>query len=128
MNTPTDDSLRSPSAGDPEKPSGHSHENPHAGQGMVMLDIGGDVGALVVTMPAAMVGQEVDIMPAGSAPEGHVPHVAVVDRPVADGSVPSLVFPDLSEGRYDLAPKGTRDVALTASVRGAEVTTAVWPG
>jgi len=26
-------------------------ENPHAGQGSVVLDIGGDVGALVVTMP-----------------------------------------------------------------------------
>ena len=26
-------------------------ENPHAGQGSVLLDIGGDVGALVVTMP-----------------------------------------------------------------------------
>ena len=128
MNTPTDDWLRSPSAGDPEKLGGHSHENPHAGQGMVMLDIGGDVGALVVTMPAAMVGQEVDILPAGSVPRGHVPHVAVVDRPVAGGSVPSLVFPDLREGRYDLAPKGTRDVALTATVRGSEVTTATWPG
>ena len=57
-----------------------------------------------------------------------MPHVAVVDRPVAGGSVPSLVFPDLRAGRYDLAPKGTRDVALTATVRGAEVTTAAWPG
>jgi len=106
----------------------HSHENPHAGQGMVMLDIGGDVGALVVTMPAAMVGQEVDILPSGVVPEGHVPHVAVVERPVAEGTMPSLVFPDLPEGRYDLAPKGTRDVALSATVRGAEVTTASWPG
>ena len=42
--------------------------------------------------------------------------------------MPSLVFPDLREGRYDLAPKGTRDVALTATVRGSEVTTATWPG
>ena len=27
-------------------------ENPHAGQGPVLLDIGGDIGALVVSMPA----------------------------------------------------------------------------
>ena len=36
----------------------HEHtvagENAHAGQGMVLLDIGGDVGALVVRMPAAL--------------------------------------------------------------------------
>ena len=30
-------------------------ENPFAGQGSVLLDIGDDVGALVVTMPGAMV-------------------------------------------------------------------------
>lgn len=106
----------------------HSHENPYAGQGMVMLDIGGDVGALVVTMPASLLGQEVDIVPAGTAPAGHVPHVAVVGRPVGGGSVPSLVYPDLVAGDYDLAPKGTREVALTATVRGGEVTTTAWPG
>lgn len=103
-------------------------ENRHAGQGTVMLDIGGDVGALVVTMPASMVGQEIDIVPAGSHPQGHLPHVAVMERPVAGGWVPSLVFPGLVAGSYDLAPKGTGDVALTVSVRGAEVTTARWPG
>jgi len=36
-------------------------ENPHAGQGSVVLDIGGDVGALVVTMPAELEGVEVEI-------------------------------------------------------------------
>ena len=35
-------------------------ENPFAGQGAVLLDIGGDVGALVVTTPAEMVGVEVE--------------------------------------------------------------------
>ena len=38
-------------------------ENPFAGQGSVLLDIGGEVGALVVTMPAAMVDVEVEIRP-----------------------------------------------------------------
>ena len=36
-------------------------ENPYAGQGSVLLDIGGDVGALVVTMPAAMEGVEIEL-------------------------------------------------------------------
>ena len=42
-------------------------ENPFAGQGAVLLDIGGDVGALVVTMPPSMVGAEIEIAPAGGA-------------------------------------------------------------
>jgi hypothetical protein len=53
--------------------------------------------------------------------------VAVVDRPVLGGRVPSLVFPELVEGRYELYVKGTRDVRVTVDIRGGEVTTAVWP-
>ena len=41
-------------------------ENPHAGQGMVVLDIGGDVGALIVSTPAAMAGVEIEICPSRS--------------------------------------------------------------
>jgi hypothetical protein len=40
-------------------------ENPHAGQGMVVLDIGGDVGALVVSTPPSLDGREIEICPAG---------------------------------------------------------------
>jgi hypothetical protein len=121
----------------------NENENPHAGQGSVMLDIGGDVGALVVSMPPAMVGVEIEIAPAGgAAPEhdhehehghghghghGHRPHVAVVDRPVTDGHEPSLVFPDLVEGSYELFDKGQDTVLLTAEIIGGQVTFLEWP-
>ena len=49
-------------------------ENPHAGQGAVVLDIGGEVGALVLTTPADLVGAEIEICPAGHR-----------DRPPDDG-------------------------------------------
>ena len=116
-------------------------ENPHAGQGSVLLDIGGDVGALIVTMPAEMGGMEVEIAPeADLAVEGehsegahghehghpHRPHVAVVNRPVQGEHVPSLVFPELVQGRYALYEKGTTDVHLVVDVRGGEVATATW--
>jgi hypothetical protein len=123
-----------------------THENPYAGQGSVLLDIGGDVGALVVTMPAAMAGEEVEILSVGIAEglhphshahghghdhgqdhgHGHRPHVAVVNRPVSGGEIPSLVFPELVEGSYALVPKGTDDVRLRVEVRGGQVTTADW--
>ena len=107
----------------------HDAENPDAGQGMVLLDLGGDVGALVVRMPAALRGHEVEIWEDGPRPTGvHLSHVAVVDRPVEGGTVPSLVFPDLQSGRYRLASKGSAQARLVVDVRGAEVTLADWPG
>lgn len=41
-------------------------ENPHAGQGMVVLDIGDDIGALVVSTPSHMLGVEIEICPSGA--------------------------------------------------------------
>ena len=121
-----------------------SAENPHAGQGAVLLDIGGDVGALVVTMPAGMVGTEVEIRPVGVAhshPHGghehvhhgaaadaaHLAHVAVVARPVGDGTVPSLVFGDLDGHqnlpKYVTAPPPVSGVGVTTRCESfAEVT------
>lgn len=43
-----------------------TEENPHAGTGSVVLDIGGDHGALIVVMPADMDGLEVEIIPTGT--------------------------------------------------------------
>ena len=119
--------------------------NAHAGQGAVLLDIGGDIGALVVEMPAHLVGLEVEIRPLGpeqvrahthdghthvhAHAHTHLAHVAVVSRPVAEGQLPSLVFGELQAGRYDLFEKGRADaVALTVEVAGGAVTTATWPG
>lgn len=132
-------------------------ENPFAGQGAVLLDIGGDVGALVVTMPADMLGTEIEIRPDGPADTGHdhghphashehvhddgddhghghahggehLLHVAVVNRPTPEGHLPSLVFPELVTGSYELFEKGRGDhVVLIAQVTGGEVTSAEWP-
>lgn len=111
---------------------GHGHgqvdaENPFAGQGFVLLDIGDDIGALVVAMPADMVGVEVEIRPVGGEVEGHHPHVAVVDRPIGDQTMPSLVFGELTEGAYELYAKGGGPVQITASIRGGKVTEVAWP-
>jgi len=112
-------------------------ENPYAGQGSVLLDIGGEVGAVVVTMPVEMEGVEVEIRPSHhpshqhahhhSHPRDHHPHVAVVNRPVEGGLLPSLVFPEVSEGDYGLFLKESAVRRLTVSVAGGRVTTAQWP-
>lgn len=131
-------------------------ENPHAGQGSsVLLDIGGDIGALVIEMPAELEGLEIELRPTGRAvphePEdakghsndeldhghhsghhdGHhhgLPHVAVVPRPTPEGdTVHSVVFYEVSEGRYELYVRPDGPVQLTVDVSGGKVTYATWP-
>ncbi len=112
-------------------------ENPYAGQGPVLLDIGGDIGALVVTMPAQMDGVEVEIRPAddhGTELTGprhgghrHHPHVAVVPRPTGDGVRHSLVYAEVGAGRYRLHPLPGGRCELEVDVFGGMVTEAVWP-
>jgi hypothetical protein len=104
-------------------------ENPYAGQGSVLLDIGDDVGAVVVEMPAELVGVEVEIRPLEAQDHGHVhhPHVAVVNRPVVGGQLPSLVFPEVREGTYGLYEKHGTVRRLIVIVAGGQVTGAEWP-
>jgi hypothetical protein len=54
----------------------------------------------------------------------------VVNRPVGGGRhIPSLVFPELMAGSYDLFEKGDGGhVVLRAEVAGGEVTSLTWPG
>jgi hypothetical protein len=105
-------------------PHSHSHDHRHdAGQGPVVLDVGGDVGALVVHFPASMVGAEIEISPVGRPAERQ--HVAVHRRPVPGSTVTAAVYPGLRTGDYELwSPEGS--VALTVAISGGEVTEARW--
>lgn len=63
-----------------------TEENPNAGQGSVVLDIGDDIGALVVEMPAEMDGLEVEIVPTGTdsrPPESITDDITVAAAPVS---------------------------------------------
>lgn len=120
-------------------------ENPHAGKGSsVLLDIGGDIGALVITMPSELTGKEVELRPtdrvatSGQAEEhghghghghGHaLPHVAVVPRPSPEGEiVHSAVFFEVPHGTYELYVRPDGPVRLTVDVAGGAVTESAWP-
>ena len=65
-------------------------------------------------------------------PESHTSHVTFFASTIArilpaEGPVPSLVFPELVEGHYELYLKETHDVELLVDVTGGEVSTAHWP-
>jgi hypothetical protein len=118
--------------------------NRYAGQGPVMVDVGGDVGALVVAMPPEMTGVEVEIRPAdssastpashghdhghdhGGGHHAHHPHMAVVVRQTEDGPLPCLVYPSVAQGAYDLVMIGDESARRRVEVEGGVVTTTAW--
>jgi hypothetical protein len=107
-----------------------SERNP-AGQGPVLLDIGDDVGALIITMPASLDGAKIGIRPVDTGAKHRVDerrHVGVVGRPANGRLVHSAVFSDLTEGRYELYERPFGAVRLHVSIRGGAITHAMWPG
>ncbi len=66
----------------------------------LLMDIGTDLGALVVYAPPGLAGQEVEVVPA-DWDGGHPRHNVVRPRRVAGGEVVyAAVFPDLPAGDY----------------------------
>jgi hypothetical protein len=96
---------------------------PPSGPGTVVLDIGGDKGALVVHTPADLAGCELEIARRSEA-KAFV-HTEVRERRLPGGSVYAAVFASLPEGAYTLldAPPGApRDVEISAG----RVTDVTW--
>jgi hypothetical protein len=103
----------------------HGHEHRHtAGQGSTVLDIGDDVGALVLYTSVELVGAEIEISP--DADPDRRRHVAVHPRQYPGGTAYAAVYYGLEAGSYRLwAADGS--VALTVSISGNSITEAVWP-
>jgi hypothetical protein len=94
-------------------------ESAHVHGGMPVLDIGGDIGALVIMLDREHTGIEVFVRPH----DGHVDHIhtAAWVRHIGDEHVIAAVFCELREGTYSLMDAHGRDrTALT--VEGGVVT------
>jgi hypothetical protein len=63
-----------------------------------MLDIGGDVGALVVVVDSRLLGHEVEARPVHGS--GRAAHADVLARRVPGGMLHAVVIPGLAAGRY----------------------------
>jgi len=111
---------------------GHSHDHEHghdhshdpgAGGGenyaarrhpeQVILDIGQDLGALIVHTDASMVGVEVEISATGD--DGQRSHKDVLEREIAERPAYTAVFDKIRQGSYTLWVNDVaqeRDVAI----------------
>ena len=95
----------------------HRHEPalPPSGEGTVVLDIGDDVGALVVHASDALSGVEIEIARLGES-RAFV-HTEVRERRLPEGSVYAGVFPAVAAGEYTLLGIGggaARNVTISA--------------
>ncbi|MFR9777364.1 phospholipase [Micromonospora sp. MS34] len=102
----------------------HEHTLGPSETGSVVLDLGGDSGALIIYTGRELRGREIEISRADGG--GSRTHSAVRERHVRDGVIHSAVYPDLEAGLYtvwwdDRTPAGA------ISVTGGAVAEFVWP-
>ena len=105
----------------------HNHHHHHtmdaSESASVVLDIGGDVGALVLYVPAAEHGREIEVSRVGT--DDPRVHAAVRERMVEAGSVYCMVIGSLQAGEYTIWSDATQP-AGTVTVTGGEVAEVDW--
>lgn len=109
--------------------AGHAaaHATGATDAGSVILELGGDTGALVLHVPARLHRTEIEISPESDGPHGHRTHSLVRERVTASGISYAAVYPDVPAGRHtiwgdDGVPVGT------AVISGGRVASFHWPG
>ena len=93
----------------------HGHHHAPTGPG-VLLDIGGDVGAVVVHLGDDPVDDELEIQPVGD-PAGRF-HTGVHDRVVGGAVTRTAIFPEVRTGTYELLDRHASPFAVVVAVGG----------
>ncbi len=92
--------------------------------GSVLLDIGGDIGALIVHTPPSLAGVEIEISPAGDPSRRS--HTAVRERRGRDHIRYAAIYPTLPAGEYTLWRPGGPPAANVV-ITGGQVAELHWP-
>ena len=93
--------------------------------GSVVLDIGGDVGALIILTPAEMAGREIHVSPLGQ-PETARGHAEVRERRLGPEDCHAAVYPELRAGDY-IIWQDPHTPAGTVRIHGGTITSYRWP-
>jgi len=96
-----------------------------SGPGTVVMDVGGDIGALILYTPADMDGREIEIS-RDDAPAAKRTHSQVRARHMPGGTRYAAVYPGLRSGSYTLWADAERP-AVCVVVAGGEVASCSWP-
>jgi hypothetical protein len=95
------------------------------GPGTVVLDLGADVGALILYTPADLDGAEIEIS-RDDDPGVRRTHSQVRQRPMAAATAYAAVYPSLTAGQYTIW-RDEHSPAATATITGGQVTSCRWP-
>ena len=97
-----------------------------SGPGTVVLELGADVGALVLLTPAELDGREIEIS-RDAAPGARRTHSRVRPRHMAAGTRYAAVYPDLPAGAYTIWADEQHPAGRVV-ITGGRVTNWSWPG
>lgn len=87
-----------------------------------VLDIGGEIGALIIYTAAELHGREIELSPKGSPKRVHTD---VHERLSNGRTLFAAVYPELREGEYDIWGDGP-DPVDSVTIVGGEVATVDW--
>ena len=105
----------------------HEHDHPHVHEheaglppqgGPVVVDIGGDVGALIVRLDHELLGTELHLRQDGWT---HTVHTGVWDRPLGARMLTVAVYPALVQGTYEILGRDGA-VRRVVGIEGGRVT------
>jgi hypothetical protein len=95
--------------------------------GSVILDLGADIGALILDTPAGLAGREIEISPASGGAGARRTHALVRERRTGAGTSYAAVYPGLPAAEYTVWQDAVTPAAIV-TVRGGQVSRCRWPG
>jgi hypothetical protein len=104
-------------------PHGHHHALPPSTEGSVVMEVGGDIGAVVVYTPDALAGLEIELALRGD--DRQFVHTEVRERRLPDGAIYAAVFAAVPAGEYTLLSAAALP-ALDVDVEGGRVAELTW--
>jgi len=100
------------------------------GPGVVVMELGAGIGALILYTPPGLDGEEIEISldgePGAQAPKTARTHSRVRPRPMPGATKYAAVYPGLPEGRYTIW-RDEQTPATAATVTGGQVSSCYWP-
>jgi hypothetical protein len=100
------------------------------GPGVVVMELGAGIGALILYTPPGLDGEEIEISrdgePGAPSPGTARTHSRVRQRPMPGATKYAAVYPGLPEGRYTIW-RDEQTPATAATVTGGQVSSYYWP-